>query len=298
MDNGHIRDTARVVSTAAAAHTRLPFNRKERYFTGTVLPMIVACEGFAHLGRFLGMCGLGHVHETPGGWGQDLQFFTEYSFKNAVFTKEDKDRFRGMPSKEYVPDVVLTGPDWILAVEAKMYHYPNQAKINNQVASQGRLIRYWAGAFDIPESRIGHVALLPNVLSTATGVLDIPTITWEQVADEFRDVAPPYWTAVLDFANGSRLVNTASNTSGKNADAKITGAEIVSEYPRGTLVHPAKGPYLSMGRQGGLNGPALANDLATGKWATQAYEIRVSTEPRKNWFPIESFVQLVGNLGR
>ena len=31
---------------------RLPINRKERYYTGTVLPMIVASDVFKHFGRF------------------------------------------------------------------------------------------------------------------------------------------------------------------------------------------------------------------------------------------------------
>ena len=46
----------------------LPFNRKERYFTGTVLPFIVASDGFAHFDRFLRMCGVeGVVLRWPRG---------------------------------------------------------------------------------------------------------------------------------------------------------------------------------------------------------------------------------------
>lgn len=41
-----------------ATHARMPMNRKERYFTGTVLPMLIADNGFAHLHRFLALCGL------------------------------------------------------------------------------------------------------------------------------------------------------------------------------------------------------------------------------------------------
>ncbi len=47
---------------------RLPLNRKERYYTGTVLPMIVCCDEFAHFGRFLRLCGVpdGAVVAGPG----------------------------------------------------------------------------------------------------------------------------------------------------------------------------------------------------------------------------------------
>ena len=37
---------------------RLPVNRKERYYTGTVLPMIVASDGFKRLPKFLTLCGV------------------------------------------------------------------------------------------------------------------------------------------------------------------------------------------------------------------------------------------------
>src|SRR6185312_6165083 len=34
----------------------LPLNRKERFYTGTVLPMLIASDGFMHLNRFLRLC--------------------------------------------------------------------------------------------------------------------------------------------------------------------------------------------------------------------------------------------------
>ncbi|CAN5821140.1 hypothetical protein BH24ACT5_BH24ACT5_30930 [soil metagenome] len=70
------------------ADERLPLNRKERYYTGTVLPMIVAADGFAHLHRFLHLSGLrvDPAWVTPLVGGQDIQFFTEYGFAESVFT--------------------------------------------------------------------------------------------------------------------------------------------------------------------------------------------------------------------
>jgi len=46
------------VGFAAASKTRLPVNRKERYYTGTVLPALIASDGLLHLPRFLRLCGL------------------------------------------------------------------------------------------------------------------------------------------------------------------------------------------------------------------------------------------------
>ena len=46
-----------------------------------------------------------------------------------------------------------------------------------------------------------------------------------------------------------------------------------------------------MGRSGGINGDALAQDLTNGQWRDREYEVRV--EPltgNSNWFPISDFI--------
>ena len=79
----------------AMSSTHLPLNRKERYYTGTVLPMLIASDGFMHLGRFLGLCGLEIelAGNTPFEGDQNLQFFTEYNFAESCFTEQDRIRF-------------------------------------------------------------------------------------------------------------------------------------------------------------------------------------------------------------
>jgi hypothetical protein len=61
----------------------LPFNRKERYFTGTVLPMLACSEGFAHFPRLLRLCG---VPDDKCRVPERLQFYTEYSLREAAYT--------------------------------------------------------------------------------------------------------------------------------------------------------------------------------------------------------------------
>lgn len=65
----------------------LPLNRKERYYTGTVLPMLIASDRFAHLHHFLTLCeldvkpfGREAVSGAPG-----IQFFTEYNLVESIF---------------------------------------------------------------------------------------------------------------------------------------------------------------------------------------------------------------------
>jgi hypothetical protein len=64
-------------STDVERDRRLPVNRKERFYTGTVLPMIVAGDRFRSLGRMLELCGL---HQVDLSEPAELQFFSEYSF--------------------------------------------------------------------------------------------------------------------------------------------------------------------------------------------------------------------------
>jgi hypothetical protein len=115
-----------------ATQTRLPMNRKERHFTGTVLPMLIGDSGFAHLHRFLTLCGLNvdaqDPYNNPLEGEQDLQVFTEYGFAESVFTEADRERMSDRPDERDTPDVVLMGLDWLVAVEAKMYHRPTRQR--------------------------------------------------------------------------------------------------------------------------------------------------------------------------
>lgn len=285
-----------------AAAQRLPFNRKERYFTGTVFPMIVASDGFAHLDRLLDLCGLPGVHVEPGlNADQDVQFFTEYSFRESIFTPADRERFRDAPRGGDTPDIVLAGPDWLLTIEAKMYDQPTTVSLNSQVARQWELVEYWASAFGVDPARVRHVALVPDALARRLGPLSCPTVTWEALADTYRDVAPRYWLAQLDYANRALLTTPPDAAFGVNALGHRTGQEIAD----GRLV-PGPGDATDldpaalfdyMGRGGGLDGKALIDDVATGRWRSHRYEVRVGDAPNSNWFAISDFLDRVAAAG-
>lgn len=76
----------------------LPLNRKEQYYTATVLPLIIASDVFAHINRFFELCGLkgvgpfGNREEQPG-----FQFFTEYNFAESL-RPPDLERFPDPPA--------------------------------------------------------------------------------------------------------------------------------------------------------------------------------------------------------
>jgi hypothetical protein len=279
----------------AATHSRLPMNRKERYFTGTVLPMLIGDNGFAHLYRFLELCGLRGVSLHDGGHPldgeQDVQFFTEYGFEESVYTKDDRARLAGRPRERDTPDVVLCGADWLVAVEAKMYHRPSREALEQQFAKQHVLVEFWTTRFRLDRARVAHVLLLPGELEKDRRLLSPPVITWEQVAAAYATVGTAYWFGVLQSAldRYSELCSPEP-TFRTNADTLMSGADIVAEHGQGTL------PYTWMGRSGGKNGKTLAGDIATGAWRDQQYEVRCDPMANNpNWFAVSHFVSITAS---
>jgi hypothetical protein len=185
------------MSIAKLADTGLPFNRKERFFTGTVLPMLVCADNFAHFGRLTELVGLGRIEVDARPSSANVQFFTEYSFVESV-VGEAKARFPGAPTRKDTPDVLIyvAGPRRLLiAIEAKMYDRSTTAELNDQLGAQGALVRYIAGQLHVETEGIAHVALLPAALVAELGKLVVATLTWEQILETYADVAPPYFSS-------------------------------------------------------------------------------------------------------
>lgn len=254
----------------------LPLNRKERFYTGTVLPMLVCADNFRHLGSFLSLCGLRDCRA-----GEDVQFFTEYGFAESVYTETDKQTWpTGL--KHDTPDVVIRSGDWLLTVEAKMFHNPTAAALDRQMKAQKPLVDLWVERLGVSQHQ--HVLLLPRRLAEQADLAAAwPVVTWEAVLDLYRGIADPYWVKVLDeaLAQYDALVSTGPGF-GQNMDARMTGFDIVTGWP--------DHGYLTMGRQGGLVGALLKTDIDSGSWRTHSYEVsKQPTAANANWFTIEEF---------
>jgi hypothetical protein len=69
-----------------------------------------------------------------------------------------------------------------------------------------------------------------------------------------------------------------------NAETKLLGAEIYERHHAGSLTTPW------VGRQSGLNGAELTNDITSGTWRGQLYECSSKPVQNKNWFTVAEFV--------
>lgn len=71
----------------------------------------------------------------------------------------------------------------------------------------------------------------------------------------------------------------------------MTGQEIYDAFKNNMLENQF------MGRQSGINGQPLKNDLLSAGWKTQRYETRkMELLSNKNWFAVEEFVKQVDML--
>lgn len=297
-----IAETARATRSAAGSaqvHVEppaqwrglLPFNRKERFFTGTVFTGLVGANGFWHLQRCLDLFGV--PAEAQVGESAKVQFLTEYGFAESVFTEGDKAKWDTAFTRE-TPDIVLVGPDWLLAIEAKMFHNPTAAALAEQMAAQRPLIDYWRSVLGIPERNVVHALLLPERLARRerhalpAGLAD-HVVTWEDLLARYRYIAPPYWVSVLAEAldRHEELESRLKENFAANAEGVMTGQAIVDAWKDDAL------KYGYVGRRGGLKGPEFTEDVASGRWASQKYQVRVEPITAKNWFEVSDFLATV-----
>lgn len=267
----------------------LPFNRKERYFTGTVLPMVVADANFTHLPKLLELFGVSAQMTT--GPMPKVQFLTEYGFAESIKTPEDHARWDGTYAGD-TPDVVIAGPDWLLAIEAKMFHNPTAEALNQQMRRQAPLVDAWASKLGLPPEHVVHGLLLPERLHQRTHEgLTHPAVTWEQLLRAYRHLGPEHWVSVLEEAldRHEDLESTFSDTFGANKDAVMTGSEIIKDFQEGP------GHVAYVGRAGGFHGPRFKEDVTSGVWATRKYEVRRDPISATNWFPVAEFVNAVSH---
>jgi hypothetical protein len=258
-------------------------NRKERFFTGTIFPMIVCTKDFRYFSRFLNLAGIADRPIDTSVDHVNIQFFTEYGFAESRFPAAVRARFPDFVLGRDTPDVLtyIAGDRaLLLGVEAKMYDIPDKLSLQEQIDRQEQLLLYIAQYIGNPE--IAQVALLPKKLADRVPALASPVVTWEALLTAYSDVAPTYFTEML-----SEALDRYDDLVSRPPD-RLLGQEILARFKAGDH------EYNCMGRQGGLAGDQIRDDIDRGIWLIKAYSCRQDpTPPNQNWFPIADFVQMV-----
>lgn len=279
------------MSLAELIKSELPLNRKERYFTGTVFPMIVCKDDFKYFHLLTSLItgfGEGVIDCRPN--TANIQFFTEYSLAESV-VGPIRERFSNLPASKDTPDIMIlikSKPKVLLAFEAKMFDTPTGEDLERQMAGQAAILNYLKEKLKI--NKVFHYALIPKQFKSKLPNFGRPILTWQQICDSFsQTLGNDYFLAVLKLALESydELVSK-SNEYGQNCEEKLPGLEIYNRFKNGDDT------IQTMGRHEGLKGKALQNDIRSGKWQQQLYETSSKSELfNRNWFFVSQFVELI-----
>jgi hypothetical protein len=277
-------------------NTRLPLNRKEVFFTATVLPAIICADSFSHFDRFLKLLGLRDIAIDISKENANIQFFTEYSLAESILGKSAEDRFPHPPHEKERPDVMIfveRSEPLLIAVEAKLYSSARASDLKREMENQEKHVLSYLRKHlpGLRQDNTIHAALLPKGMKDEFGDQGPAlTITWEDIQRDYEDVeSARYFLEILGIAlRDYDALKSPETTFGAHAEGKLTGAEIVHGYQNHTL------KFEAMGRQGGIKGDSLKEDIAKNKWREHEYEVRESSaDLPANWFPISDFAALV-----
>jgi|GEM_PF-836897 len=275
----------------------LPLNRKEKFYTGTVLPQIICHENFKYFNLFTNL-----IRNFPLGieiktdlWDNNIQFFTEYSLKESVVSGLAK-TFVELPKTKETPDliIVITKPELILiVVEAKVYNPTDADSLSKQMQNQVKIISSIKKTINIRDENVFHIGIVPKKLINKRLIKEFQLLYWEDILESYSIILKDnYFFNLLVLAmkkfDDLFLSSSGQHTSyGKNMDSNMSGLEIVKMF--------STTKKFWVGRHGGLTGDALLNDKNSGIWKTKKYEVNISSSvaPNRNWFSAEEFIRFM-----
>ncbi len=189
--------------------TELPLNRKEKFYTGTILPALLLHNGFSNLYQFL--------HAIPGFPAQineqntkdNLLLYTEYNLKESAGKKNVGIEIE--TDRRDTPDAIIeiiTPLKVFVVIEAKMFANPTLSDFNSQMQDQKKTVVDTLEKAYQPHD-IFHVALLPRQLGFSD-TANYNVINWQFFLNNPElDLQDNYFFPYLQFAleNYDKLVS-------------------------------------------------------------------------------------------
>lgn len=268
----------------------LPLNRKERFYTGTILPALLFHNGLNNFYTFLRT-----IKEFPDDINEaktkdNFLFYTEYNLKQSAGKKKNVGRIIPTETNE-TPDVaieILKPKKIFIIIEAKMFHNVSQSSLSSQMSKQRKaVIEPLRKAFQLEESKVFHVALAPRMSKLKDGQY-FQVINWEFFIDnEKLNLKNSYFCDYLRFA----LDNYESLVATEPPYRKERGQQIYEDGKNSG--------NLWVGRKGGIK--TIKEDIKANKWKTRKYFINPDKPPpggrKQNWISSKTFTDLVDGNG-
>jgi hypothetical protein len=263
----------------------LPINRKERFFTGTVLPSLLFHNGYSNLFTFLQQIEDFPREVNSENTDDNFLFYTEYNLKESAGNKTVGTKI--YTATRDTPDVViqiLKPVTLFVVIEAKMFANVIQNDFNRQMNAQKLAI------IDVledkyPEYKSIHIGLIPAKL----GIKSTETYSIT------------YWDNFLNdkkfHLKGNFFLNYLRYALEHYEDLVAAGKAItVQDEKSGSMImkdFKNKKQYW-IGRRGGIK--TIIEDVKSSSWRNKNYCIN-DNKPREghkgNWITIDEFAHIV-----
>jgi hypothetical protein len=268
-------------------NSELPINRKERFYTATILPFLLFSNGLQNLFEFL--------HHIPGfpievnyqNTKDNLLFYSEYNLKESAFDRNIGRKI--VTNTGDTPDLIveILKPFRIfIVIEGKMFAKLTQEQFSGQMEAQ-RIAIIEPIKAQYPDAQIFHVALLPEQFNFKS-LPEYPVLNWQMFIKEANfQVADNYFTPFLKFAlNNYEVLKSLKTGMSATIQSRKTGAEINQSGLEGRLIY--------VGRQGGKI--QIEQDIMNDDWEDRPYAVNCNN-PRKgqkgNWITSIDFAKIV-----
>jgi len=273
---------------------RLPLNRKERFYTATLLPSIICTDG---LSRFFKLLNKPDIKGDMSPDSTNIQIFSEYDLRDAIRGDRLSSSQRQAllaPLTGDTPDVVILVDSLtplLVVLEAKLFDDAIASDIAAQIARQR--VNIQALLEVLPGCEALQVALVSELIvegvRTAAGDRpDYLTITWEQIASEYANVpGAAYWVRLLKLAlSREEELRAEQRQSWTYADRRMTVAAILNAYEQSNC------PIRFVG-VGGVTWELLRDDIVSSGGTKRKYAVSYSEVlPSRNYIGVIEFVRL------
>jgi hypothetical protein len=270
----------------------LPLNRKERFYTGTVLPSLLFHKGLSIFYDFLkSLRGFPkEINETNT--GDNFLFYTEYNLKESAGSRNVGEKIE--TATKDTPDCIiefLTPVKLFVVVEAKMFSKASQADLKRQMSAQQKaVISVLKSKYKLTDQQILHIALVPKALGI-TECSDYQVVYWDFFIEIFSKLQDNMFFNYLRFAldNYDKLVQGKKWVKPSYVEDYLSGEEIYRKFKQGE--------NLWIGRQGGTK--IFLEDIQTGKWRKHKYYIS-SQKPERGktgqWINSNEFIKMIDTV--
>ncbi len=267
----------------------LPLNRKERFYTGTVLPALLFHNGLSNFYTFLRGIKDFPVEVNEAQTNDNFLFYTEYNLKESSGKRSVGVRFHAMTNE--TPDVVieiLKPKKVFIVIEAKMFAKVRQDELTEQIRRQKRTITNELKK-ELGGEKSYHLALIPKKLGIKD-TTEYQVINWEFfINNKELNIQNSLFYNYLRFAL-ERYDEHVSISAGGGQPSTV------DFYMKGLALYELceENPDFWVGRMDGEN--KIKEDAISGKWRKHKYCVN-SVKPSKgqpgNWIQLTKFRDLI-----